>query len=58
MSGLQIIGSLGPQVTQTLFWITVVECYFSFWMTVSCKLHFLSCIDIFMNVFSISENIC
>ena len=34
MSGLQIIR---PQVTQTLFWITV-ECYFSSEKTVDCKL--------------------
>ena len=50
MSGLQIIG---PQETQTLFLITA-ECYFSSEKTADCKLHFLSCIDIF-NGFRISE---
>ena len=53
MSGLQLTG---PRVTQTLFWITV-QCYFSSEKTVDCKLHFLSCIDIF-NAFRISENVC
>ena len=43
VNGLQIIG---PRVTQTLFWITV-ECYLSSEKTVDCKLHFLSCTDIF-----------
>ena len=49
MSGLQIIG---PQVTQTLFWITV-ERYFSSKKTVDCKVHFLSWTDTF-NAFRIS----
>ena len=54
MPGLQIIG---PQVTQKNFLHFTLECYFSFEDTVDCKLHLLSCIDIFY-AFRISENIC